>query len=317
MAIAAFEDILATYENRPPAIKEAMARAYVHPAFYGLSAESKGVLLSLLARIPQWKPNSDFGARADRCSQEVGVSRKTFTRAIDRFIRAGWLVDEGGGRTLWGRFCAYRYRFTEALLGLLGLVKKKGQALHEWSEVSHGLLDIRISIKEDHQERTAHECAENPKPPVINPLPEDVLSLEKDFGVHPLMVYRLMGIVGAAGYRLGDMLRLATPYLKKLGLAGNRAYRYIESMLSKGSGYGRRALESRKTEEEVKRRVAVDKKALEHDGGSYISPKGTQILIERGVAFLTYSDGRTATIAGQGMESIYEDIEAGILAPAV
>jgi predicted DNA-binding protein (UPF0251 family) len=308
MAIATFEDVCRAYENRPPLLREALARAYVHPEFRSLSRETLGVMLSLVARLSHFKPAMVFAARADRCAQEVGVSRKTFARAINRFIGAGWLTEAGGGRTPSGRFGAFRYRFTQDFLALLGLDEVRRKPTR--TTLSHGSLSIDVHLKEDHV-----PAATPTTPPAINPLPQDVQPLAAR-GVHPLLVYRLMGMATRAGYRLGDVVAVALPYLQKIGATGWRAYRYLESMLTKGVGYQGRAESLRDQEQRQRQQEKAASLMQTMQGSRWVTSDGVVVWVDGYVAYHAYPDGRVCTAAGeQAIARVAEAIEARVLIP--
>ena len=346
-----FQDICSTvYGDRPPILLQAMGVAYAHPHLASMSVGTRSVLLSLIARLSRYKPWDTFRARVDLCAEEVGVSRKTVTRSLNRFIAAGWLYEDGGGRTPSGRFGAFGYRFSTDLLEMIGL--SQAAFTNRATGVSHGFLYIDVHSKEDHLETTCANALEdqsqNQQPPSattgprlegttalqivtpaetdsdaanpqleartdINPLPTDVSDLNTLFLIHPLQVYRLMGLATKAGHRLADLLVIAKDYLTKISATGFRAIRYIESMLRKGTGYKKRSQEKTATAAEQRTKTQLERDEAEFSGRVFVSRRGGRVDVRKGFALVTTPDGKGASISGTGMLKVYDDIRLGIL----
>lgn len=341
MACATFEELFRTYEDRPPKLLELMGKAYLHPLFHPLSQEMRSILVALLSRLPQYRLHATFKARADRCAAEVGVCRKTVTRAITRFIQEGWVARVEEGRTGAGRFGATAYAFTPALLSALGVtstakaqhieplapiaeIQPKGPVpedrVEEGTEVSHGFLYVDVHFKEDHQAISADLSPKptDPKPdvtPSINPLPADVAILGVEYSVHPLAVYALMGQATAAGHRLADLVVIAKPYLDKIKATGYRAFRYIQSMFRKGKGYAKKAQSQRDVQEDQTRQQTVAAASKRYEGGVFEGRNGERVEVRGGAALYAWPDGKTSALSGSFALKAYEDIEMGYLRP--
>lgn len=116
MAFATLEDALRTYADRPPKIQAMLMAAYTHPSLRSLSPGTFSVLLGLISRLPAKNPSKPFLVRGDRCAEEADISRKTFSRAVAKFLAEGILLPDGGGRAPSGRWGAMRYLFSSAFL---------------------------------------------------------------------------------------------------------------------------------------------------------------------------------------------------------
>lgn len=310
-------ELMAIYDDRPPLLQKALLRAYVLPQIAALTKETRGVFLSLVARVALYKPLSTFLARADRCAAEVGVSRRTVTRATNRLIDLGLLLEDGGGRAPSGRFGAFGYRLPKDVATILGLVEDA--ANHQETKLSHGSLYINFQLKEDQPSQDSkQETASPPKSATKqpNPLPEDLVSLQQEFAVHPYQVYRLMGLATRAGYRLSDLLLVAKDYLKAAGAAGVRVVRYLEAMIRKGGRYEQRVDKKRKADKDEAALQALRIDRSTYDNKVFYSQRGSRVEVRSGIALVTTPEGQSYAISGQGMLTVYEDIKRGVLSPA-
>lgn len=342
----AIEGYIHPYTNRPPTVLAMLKAVITSPTFRALPVGTFRVLLALVARVPRQAPGDPFIARASRCAIDAATSTKTVSRAIVRFVQEGWLeVTEE--RLPSGQYAAGSFKATGALFTVLsgGIVVSPPPSRYAYlmeqelanntsapipsdNDVSR-LSNVDLQIKED-QTRLSHpqQAIESsvredlfikPKPqkqdPHYTPLPPDVAPLGT-VGIHPLMAYRLMGMASSAGHRLGDLVTVAMPHLKRLALTGWRAYRYVLRMISKTKvGYAERAREAEETHVRKEQNTFLDDAAKRYEGQAFLASSGAVIWIEKGRARIVKSDGSVWGCAGVAMVELFQDIVAGVLRP--
>lgn len=298
-------DLLQPYARYPAVIQAAILAVDTRPEFINLTRAQKAVLRTLLTRAEAADGRRPILVNFDNAADEAGVSVKTIGRAVLLLEQAGWLERAGQDRDEYGVFTYRKFRFTPALCDLVGLPRR-----HRTS--------VSIPVNEDHKLKDYRETraiAPKANPEDIH-LPPELDRVQDELGMRRSAVAMLRGLACRAGHNLADLIAVARDYLRRKGIAGHRAVRYIEEMIAKPGDYAARAAE---LAHQVAEQAQVSRhrdRAAAYAGRQYRAKSG-EIVRVFGHAAEVIRDGiSVGTMAGRQMLQVYDDIEAGRLKPA-
>jgi hypothetical protein len=294
--------VLAPYAKYPKTIQQAIFRVETHPSFSVLTRSMRKVLKAFLTRASKKDGAEPVRARVDRLAEQAGVCNKTVQRTISRLRKLGWMKQMSDGRSEYGVFTYREYQFTQELCDLVAL-PVPGEEPSRGTDLSDGTIED-LSFKKDQLEISKkNRKGKIDLPPVLEEAAE-VLE------VQPTGICKLRGLAHKAGHQLEDIITCARSRLAKLKATGNRAYKYLKSMIERNSDYASRAAQIGRVE------IVGTTGPLgegRYRNCRYAGPDGMLVRVFDGIAEIVMGDRRVVMLAGAEMQQIYSRIESGVL----
>jgi hypothetical protein len=119
-----YNDILDTYQNYPVPIRPFLLRAETHPTLRSqLTKSFMRVCIDVLSRAPIADPCRTLWLRNDIVADNLGISTKTVSRALNFMKKQAWLKSppSDDGRNNWGQFGHNKFILGDELRAMLGL----------------------------------------------------------------------------------------------------------------------------------------------------------------------------------------------------
>jgi hypothetical protein len=298
-------DLLQPYQRYPAIIQHAILAVDTRPEFINLTPGQKAVLRALLTRAEKSDGRQPIAVNYENASDEAGVSVKTIGRAVELLIRAGWLERAGEDRDAYGVFTYRKFRFSRSLCDLVGLPRRHRTSVSKPVNEDQELKDYRGT------------CAIAPKAkPEDIVLPPELETVQDELGCRRSAVAMLRGLACRAGHNLADLIAVARDYLRAKQIAGHRAVRYLEEMIRKPGDYAARAAD---LAHQIAEQAQVSRhrdRAAAYAGRQYRAKSGELVRIFSHAAEVIRDGVSIGTMAGQQMQRVYDDIEAGRLIAA-
>lgn len=296
-------DLLQPYSHYPAVVQAAILAVDTRPEFINLTRAQKAVLRTLLTRAEKVDGRKPIQVEYENAHRECGVSVKTIARTVKLLIAVGWLERAGEARDAWGVFMYRQFRFTPALCDLVGLPRRH-------RTIASRPVNKDLSLKEDQPETRA--IAQKANPEDID-LPPELDAVQDDLGIRRSAVAMLRGLACRAGHNLADLVAVARDYLRRQQITGNRAVRYLEAMVRKPANYAGRAQDVSQKRAEAEQVSRHRDRAAAYAGRQYRATSGDIVRIFEHAAEVIRNGMSIGTMAGQQMQRIYDDIEAGKL----
>lgn len=253
-----YNEILGAYGVYPAPIRPYLLRAETHPTIREMLTKSfMRVFIDLLARAPIADPQRPIMLRVDTVAEQLDVSRKTVSRALNTFINLGWLCPFEGhdGRTRWGKFCGRKYVLQLPIRELVGLPLEKhspkvpangsvnnaaqskassepaydqGDSANE-PKMSHGHMVNKVLNKKEASFKEG--ASKNQK------LPADLQALHDELGISIFGICSLMGLAKRVKQRLQDVWIAKQTQIRNAGAKGGRAFEYFKYLLNCGEDF--------------------------------------------------------------------------------
>lgn len=273
------------FAHYPRPIQHAILLVDAHPTLNVLTRAFRRVLRVIVSRVP--KANGCGSVEFDH-SWMAGMaecSAKTVQRCMAELKNLGMVTQLGDGRDDTGLFTRRSYQLTPELARLLKLPTKAKPSRQTF--LSDDLL-MELSFEKDQPEIQE----EKPETPKTIELPAELAKLPEQLGIKDTGIAKLRGLASQAGYQLQDVVACAGAYLAK-GIKGNRAFRYLESMIAKpGADYAGRAGQAGRVAAQADFECRATTAAKKHAGRAYTEPgKG-------GRTYRFRSDGRVEMLDG-------------------
>jgi hypothetical protein len=191
--------------------------------------------------------------------------------------------------------------------------------------MSHGVYTVnKIFLKEASYEQDASETKSEPQKTNNKPihLPETLFPLQTELGIHPMGIFRLMGIAKAARQRLQDVWQAKRHQILASGAKQGRAFNYLKFLLETGEDFAYRAQNAdlKKTghltksdapDASIKTTVPDPRR---YWNKRFIGDNGVQVRIHgNGSASVTSATETNAYVCPADVASIVEAIAAGRL----
>jgi hypothetical protein len=273
-----FDELIEFARRYPATIRDVIVRANTHPDITGqVTVTTRIVLTYLLARVSRTNGTAAIRARVDTLATEVGCSEKSVQRAISALRELGWMaLPENTPRNEYGVFASRAYHFTTAFCALAGLPHQEQQTpeVASKTELSAGAVYVDLSFKKDQQEISMKAT----KAKGIT-LPPELAAAADEFQIATTGMARLRGLAAQAGQSLSHIIAVARQHLLKAGATKNRAYRYLETLISKNDDYEGRAgqLERLKIADQADK-LAVENFIAEYGGRILESPDMRELV---------------------------------------
>lgn len=308
MLVPTINDVLKPYVNYPKTIQQAILLVETHPSFSLLTKSGKKVLKCLLTRANQCNGEVPIRARLDIVADTAEVSYKTVQRTMGLLKQIGWISPTSDGRTDWGGFTSFKYKFSAAFCELVKLPTKETKTPDSSPEtkMSDGGIYIDLSFKEDQQKISFEN--RNSKPIT---LPEELREIES-FGVKETGVCKLRGLAYQLGYKLEHIWTVAKLRCTELQLTGNRLYMYLQRMIQTPSDYEARASQAIRLMEFKSEQATFKERQAKYRFKNFLGA-GIKVRVFEDVAEVVMENGKVVLISGQALLEIYTDIENGKL----
>jgi DNA-binding transcriptional ArsR family regulator len=270
--IPSLSELIEPYQHYPKAIQKALLLVESHPSLtLVLTRSYRRVLRILVSRVPKANGCAPIEqVAADWLAKMAEVSTKTVERALKALTQLG-LIKVGDRRDDTGLFVRPTYQLTPELANLLQLPAK---SFSRHKTILSDDLIVELDFKKDHPE--IHEKKPETRKPIE--LPPDLAEAGEQLEISPKGIAALRGEACRAGYNLAHIVACARQHMLKVGAKGNRAYRYLQTMIAKPEvDYaGRAAQEGREAEQrDYEHRAITAAKKLAgrayagHDGLTY------------------------------------------------
>lgn len=303
VTIPTLDSLIEPYKHYPKAIQHALLLVESHPAFSILTKSARRVLKSMVTRCSRHNGTEPIFARVDRLAAEADVCTKTVQRAVAFLKKVGWLEKVSDGRDEGGVFTYRHYWFSADLAALLRLPTPKND--HRTKESSGTYIDL--SFKSDQPEISDKEST----PPSIE-LPPALQAATEELGIKDTGIAKLRGEAHKAGHQLEHIIACARERLQKLGAKGSRAFRYLQTMISKPSDYASRAAQTARMAADTAK-TTKDKGCAEKYAHKRFIGLGSRVRIFDGTAEVRFDNGEYKFVPAADMPQIYAAIEAGKL----
>ena len=171
MSALTYNDMLGAYSHYPAPIRPYLLRAETHPTLRSMLTKSfMRVVVDVLSRAPIADPVRPIKLRVDIVADDLDVSTKTVSRALNILRKNGWLrrSSDHDGRNNWGEFCSGEFILGDGLRAMLGLptITTQHQAQHA--------SDAVMSANEGsacHSSQAATSAGFTPSPVLAAPVP--------------------------------------------------------------------------------------------------------------------------------------------------
>jgi len=294
------------YEHFPKVIQRAILLVESHPCLNVLTDATRAILKAIVTRVDKNDGCATLYAQSRRLAEESGFSTKSVQRAVQSLEKLALIERVGDGRDDKGSFTYLHLALMPTLAKMLNLPLKKA---HE-TTMSDGLY-IDLNLK-DHLE-DSQEKSEQQKPVE---LPPELEALPEQLGIKPSGIAKLRGLAYKAGHKLEHVATCAKVQIQKLGIAGHRAYRYLESLIAKPDDYASRADQAGRVAAQIENEVQAKARTAQHAGKRFVGSGG--------VVYRFMSDGRVELLDGGTMlgyakvdqiTTLLAEIEAGEVKP--
>lgn len=299
-------DLLQPYQRYPAIIQAAILSVDTRTEFINLTRAQKTVLRTLLTRAEKVDGRKPIQVEYENAHKECGVSVKTIARTVDLLIAVGWLERGGEARDEYGVFTYRQFRFTPALCDLVGLPRR-----HRTFASRPVNKDLKVK---EHQGETCAK-AQRKTPEEINLTP-GLDEAAKEFAMDRPGLAIVRGLACRAGHNPDHVVAVARAYLQKLKLTGNRAIAYLKFLAKKADDYAARAASILQHAAEQAQVSRSRDRAAAYAGRQYRAASGEIVRIFEHAAEVTRNGAWVQTIAGRGMQQLYDFIESGRLKPA-
>lgn len=300
------EDLLRPYQHFPPQIQNAILAIDTAPQFINLSRGRKAVLRVFLTRTDKSDGTRPILVNFEHAATESGVCQKTIMRTVTFLLSAGWLKRCGQDRDQFGVFTYRRFSFTRHFCDLIDL--PTGKVRSHRTSMSH-VVNKDHNFKKDQHEIHARVQTQR----VQIELPVELESLVEEFSIRPTGIAKLRGIASAAGYKLQDVVVCGRPYLQKMGLKGNRAFRYLQKMCERSSDYATRAAQVEQLAMQLISENKRKQRGALYAGKRFVGPDGLKVFIFENAAEVMRAAKGVEVVPPCEMDRIYDAIENGKL----
>lgn len=256
-----YNDILSSYDEYPAPMRPYLVRAETHPDIRNkLTKSFMRVFIDILSRAPIADPLRPLKMRMDVVAEDLGISKKTVSRAVDLMREQGWVSYSSGfdGRNDHGRFCSSEFILSTELRQMLGLpteVKKTVDNLAESEDksgenttLSPGLYSSnKIFLKEASFKEGPFLKKQEANPMITSPLqedfpkkpnlPADLLDIVATLNISTTGICALMALAKKAKQRLQDIWNAKRDQIIRSGAKEGRAFRYLSFLIGTGEDF--------------------------------------------------------------------------------
>lgn len=288
----------------PTLISRACAALDESPVFKDVPDGYIRVILRIVKKINLKRLNAPIFASRAKIAEESGKSVETVHRVVRWLEERGLFEREQRARNDL-RGSSSPLVPTEKLLDALLLSEQARACVNQEHQTkAHGNETSNPSPRKSVSEVGGFERIGKVR------LPNDLVWLVKEQGMHCSGVLQLMKLAGKAQQRLSTVVAATRKYLE--GLEGRELYAYIRALLSRGKDFGNRATELARTDADAEEQEYLKRKAEALIGRTFKSKDDRLFVkVDPSGMLIELRDGRRA--ARKFCRAFIEAIDAGRL----